>query len=60
MADEVAHCAYRGENPEVDLWYINVKSGRETCRRLSLDKAIWLAEQRKNDGRYRNFEFHIG
>ena len=59
MSDEVAHQAYLGENPEVDFTYIH-KSGRETTTRMELDRAILLAERRREDGRYKNFEFHIG
>ena len=59
MSDEVAHQAYLGENPIVDFTYIH-KSGRENTRRMELDRAIILAESRREDGRYKNFEFHIG
>ena len=58
MSDEVAHQAYLGENPEVDFTYIH-KSGRETTVRMELNRAILLAESRRDDGRYKNFEFHI-
>lgn len=45
---------------EVDFTYINVRTGKETTRRMELSKAINLAEYRREDGRYKNFEFYIG
>lgn len=61
MSDEVAQLAYAGEyNKEVDFTYINVKTGKESSHRTTIYKAILLAESRKDDGRYKNFEFHIG
>ena len=59
MSDEVAHQAYLGENPIVDFTYIH-KSGRENTRQMELNRAILLAEERRNDKRYKNYEFHIG
>lgn len=59
MTDEAASLAYAGKFPQVDFTYIR-KDGRETTKRMKLDDAIRLAEARREDGRYRNFEFHIG
>jgi hypothetical protein len=61
MSDDVAHKAYAGElESDVDFTYINVKTGKESTHRTTLMKAILLAESRREDGRYKNFEFHIG
>lgn len=61
MSDEVAQLAYAGEyDTEVDFTYINVKTGKESTHRTTIYKAIQLAESRREDGRYKNFEFHIG
>lgn len=59
MTDEAAALAYAGSFPTVNFTYIH-KNGRETTKRMKLDDAIRLAEARREDGRYRNFEFHIG
>ena len=41
--------------------YVNVKSGKESEKiDFTLDQAIRLAEMRRDDGRYRNYEFYIG
>lgn len=58
MSDDVAKAAARGENPDVTFTYIH-SSGHETSRTMPLDKAVILAESRRNDGRYKNYEFHI-
>lgn len=51
---------YDGEYDKIVTFiYINTKTGRETERRFSLQEAITLAEYRRNDKRYKNFEFHI-
>ena len=61
MSDEVARKAYAGEiGTECDFTYINIKTGKESSHRTTIEKAIKLAECRRNDGRYKNFEFHIG
>ena len=61
MSDEVAQKAYAGEyDTEVDFTYINIKTGKEVTRRTTIYKAVLLAESRREDGRYKNFEFHIG
>lgn len=45
------------------LWsftYHNVKTGRESTRGLfKFADAILLAERRREDGRYKNYEFYI-
>ena len=62
MSDEVAEKAYAGEYEDMTTFtYINVKTGRKkTIGRRSIYDAILLAERRRNDKRYKNFEFHIG
>ena len=61
MSDEVAQLAYAGEfETEVDFTYINIKTGKESTHRTTIYHAILLAESRREDGRYKNFEFHIG
>ena len=61
MSDEAAHLAYMGKlDEEVEFTYINVKTGKETTSTFSLGYAINLAESRREDRRYKNFEFHIG
>ena len=61
MSDEVAQLAYAGEfETEVDFTYINIKTGKESTHRTTIYHAILLAEYRREDGRYKNFEFHIG
>lgn len=46
-------------NKDVTFTYINVKTGKETDRRMPLGMAITLAEYRREDKRYKNFEYHI-
>jgi hypothetical protein len=61
MSDEVAQKVYAGEyETEVDFTYINVKTGKESTHRTTIYEAVLLAERRREDGRYKNFEFHIG
>lgn len=61
MSDDAAQLAYAGEyDTEVDFTYINVKTGKESTHRTTLYNAVLLAESRREDGRYKNFEFHIG
>lgn len=61
MTDDAAHKAYAGEyDKEVDFTYINVKTGKESTHKSTIYDAILLAEYRKKDRRYKNFEFHIG
>lgn len=61
MSDECAKMALDGKTDTmVDFTYINVKTGKETTRHFSLIDAILLAESRREDKRYKNFEFHIG
>lgn len=62
MSDEVALLTLNStkSESEVDFTYINVRTGKETTRRMKLLRAITLAEYRREDGRYKNFEFHIG
>lgn len=62
LSDEVAKMISAGEcDKEVDFTYINTKTGKETtCHGFSIQEAVLLAESRREDGRYKNFEFHIG
>lgn len=61
MSDEVSQLAYAGEyDKEVDFSYINIKTAKESTHRTTLYKAVMLAESRRDDKRYKNFEFHIG
>lgn len=61
ITDDAAHKAYEGEyDKEVDFTYINVKTGKESTHRTTIYEAILLAESRREDGRYKNYEFHIG
>lgn len=61
MSDDVAQKAYAGEfTTECDFTYINVKTGKESTHRTTIYEAVLLAECRRDDGRYKNFEFHIG
>lgn len=61
MSDEVAQLAYAGEyEKECDFTYINIKTGKESTHRTTIYKAVLLAECRMDDGRYKNFVFHIG
>lgn len=61
MTEEVANMTLNTamHDNKVELIYINRRTGRETTREMSLEKAIKLAESRANDGRYKNFEFFI-
>ena len=60
MSDYVAEQAYRGRTDEMtDFTFIH-KNGRETTRRMTIQKAILLAEYRREDKRYKNFTFYIG
>ena len=61
MSDEAAQMAFEGKNEaEVDFTYINTKTGKESTHKETLHRAILLAESRRDDGRYKNYEFHIG
>ena len=61
MSDEVAQLAYAGEfDKEVDFTYINLKTGKESTHRTTIYHVVLLAESRRDDGRYKNYEFHIG
>lgn len=61
MSDDVAQKAYAGEfDSECDFTYININNGKESTHRTTIYKAILLAECRRDDGRYKNYEFHIG
>lgn len=45
------------------LWsftYVNVKTGKESTKGpFTFNGAILLAESRREDGRYKNFEFYL-
>ena len=61
MSDEVAQKAYAGEfDTEVDFTYINIKTGKESTHRSTIYKAVLLAESRRDDKRYKDYEFYIG
>ena len=48
------------DKPDCKFTYINTKTGKESVKNgFSLFDAIRLAERRREDGRYRNFEFYI-
>lgn len=59
MSDEAAKLT---SNPDamVDFTYINIKNGKETTKRMTIQKAVELAEERREDGRYKNYEYFIG
>ena len=46
----------------VDFTFSNTKTGKENTKykAFTYRKAIDLARDRRNDGRYKNFEFIIG
>lgn len=47
---------------KVDFTFINNKTGKENTKTnvFTYKKALELARSRRNDGRYKNFEFLIG
>ena len=47
---------------KVDFTFINNKTGKENTKAnvFTYKKALELARSRRNDGRYKNFEFLIG
>ena len=60
--EETIHKYYEsGENPLVDFTWLNTRTGKETTKHkvFTLAYAISLAERRRDDGRYRDFEFYI-
>lgn len=61
MSDEIGEMLAdpNALDKEVTFTYINVKHDRETNRRFPLQYAILLAEARRDDKRYKNFEYHI-
>jgi hypothetical protein len=60
ISDDVAEMmSNKNDVLEVIFTYINVKTGKETDRRMPLGRAITLAESRREDKRYKNFEYHI-
>lgn len=60
ISDDVAEMmSNKNDSLEVIFTYINVKTGKETDRRMPLGRAIALAEYRREDKRYKNFEYHI-
>lgn len=61
MSDDVAQLAYAGKcDSMVNFTYINVRTGKESTHSTNLYDAVLLAESRRDDKRYKNFEFHIG
>lgn len=46
----------------VDFTFVNVKTGKETTKKqvFTYTHAISLARERRNDKRYKNYEFVIG
>jgi len=60
--EETLHAYYEsGANPLVSFTWSNTRTGRETTKNgvFTLTHAIALAERRREDGRYKNFEFYI-
>lgn len=60
--EETIHDYYEtGANPLVDFTWSNTRTGKETTRAkvFTLTDALCLAERRREDGRYKNFEFYI-
>ena len=43
----------------VNFTFSNRLTGKETTKRMSLYNAILLGERRREDGRYKNYEFYI-
>lgn len=61
ISDKVAEMLAEDKLDEVvDFTFINKRTDKETTRQFRLEDAIRLAEYRRNDRRYKNFEFHIG
>ncbi|MBQ9232347.1 MAG: hypothetical protein IJ190_14370 [Prevotella sp.] len=62
MSDAAAKLTQSSEglSQEVDFTWINTKTGKETTKRFFLIDAILLAERRREDGHYKNYEFQLG
>lgn len=61
ISDDAAQQAYAGNyDKECDFTYINIKTGKEATHRTTIYDAVLLAESRRDDKRYKNYEFHIG
>ena len=58
ISEEVAEMLTEGKNEKVTFIYCH-KNGKEYDIRKNLHDAILLAEERRNDGRYKNFTFAI-
>lgn len=43
----------------VEFNYVNEKNDKYTPKKFTYSKAITLAEERKNDGRYKNYRYEI-
>lgn len=46
----------------VDFTFVNIKTGKETTKKqvFTYTQALSLARERRNDKRYKNYEFVIG
>ena len=61
ISEEVARNLSNGnDNATCVFCFYNIKTRKETEKKgFTIEKAILLAEQRREDGRYRNYEFLI-
>lgn len=59
ISDEMAHLLYEGREDAPCTFVYCHKSGRETECHMSLGDAVRLAEARRFDGRYKNFNYYI-
>ena len=61
MSDAVAQMTLNPArlNENVVFTFINVRTGKEISKVFPLQDAILLAESRREDKRYKNYEFHI-
>lgn len=50
------------QDEKVDFTFLNTKTGKETTKKewFNYKKALQLARDRRNDGRYKNYEYIIG
>lgn len=63
MSEELAELYHNSPEKFADakceFTYLNVKTGKESTHSATTQDAFTLAERRRDDKRYRNFEFII-
>lgn len=61
LLDEYNYTFGSRKDEKVDFTFVNILTGKETTKHavFTYRQALNLARERRNDGRYRNFEYII-